>query len=117
MPELWIDDATAAEMKDLESSFFLMDKQLGRTVDLVLRRDGANQTAQKVLVVLEPVARDDRSQAARLVEARGEFQKEPPFNVQVEDRFTLMPENMPGHITAVLQDSEAFIRAAFVLEQ
>lgn len=117
MPEDWIDPATAAVLKDVEVSGFRMEKALGRTTDLVLRRDGINQAAQNVLVVLEPRASTQGTQVIDLVEGRGEFQKEPPFNVQVDDRFTLMPEDMPGTITAVLQDTEAFVRAAFELEQ
>lgn len=117
MPELWIDAATAAVMKDVEASGFLMDKALGRTVDLVLSRDGVSQASQNVLVVLEPRASTDRGEGADLVESRGEFQKEPPFNVEKDDIFTLMPEGAPGTITAVLMDTEAFIRAAFELEQ
>lgn len=131
--ESFLNPATVARIKTLAERGFATSKALGMTIPLVLWRDSDNNAEgvelppQDVLVIV--AGADGRfgagsrytSDAATVITATGELQKEPPFDVRAGDRFRLPPTHpdLPGTGCYVSEAPVAigpYIRALFKTE-
>ncbi len=122
MVQPYISEATAASIGVARQRLFATSKLLGRTVSLTLWRDSetdgtAEEVApQEVLIVMAGrEASTNQNAGAQVVLADGELRKEPPFDVQEDDRFTL-PEGLHGRITVAPIIGTSYVRAPFSLE-
>lgn len=122
MADSYVSEALADTILEAKKRAFATSKQLGDTIWLTLWRDTANDTTisvapQRVLrIMANRVGRQIQEPAAGFTAVDGEFRKDPPFDVQRGDRFT-MPDGASGQITQAPISGPVFISAPFSLER